>query len=234
MNFLQNIKFDFIDFLPFADRPCRAKLIPSKVWDDLDAFKNDSDGLVNYCKKWRTTIKFLKNKSKSKMSQKYVAIGGEYYERQNIILIYTRDSHFNTFAFTEESWDRFKYKFIQTLMHEFIHFMQYDRRYEEPSYCYYPYKRTNSRAKNEDRKYHSNFDEVQAYAHCVYLDIKNRFPNKDIHDLISSCQKRSPSSTLSMILKTFDYDTRNNEVFDKLYREIIRWHNRYEKQFKTA
>lgn len=232
MNFLQKINFDFIDFLPFADRPCRAKLIPSKVWEDLDAYRNDSEGLSNYCKKWRTSVKFLRNHSKSQFYKKYVAVGGEYYERQNIILIYTKD--FDNFEFTEESWSRFKYKFLQTLMHEFIHFMQYDRRYEEPSNCYYPYRRANSRAKNEERKYHSNFDEVQAYAHCIYLDLRNAKPNKDIHDLLISCKKRSSSHTLSMILRTFDYETRGNHVFDKLYREIVRWHNRYEKQFSAA
>lgn len=230
MSFLKQINFDFIDFLPFAERPCRAKFVPSKVWDDLDSYRNNSKALVNYCKKWRTAVKFVPNKSKSKFYQKYIAISGEYWERQNTIIIHS--SHFDTFKFEESSWDRFKYKFIQTLMHEFIHFMQYDRRYEEPSYCYYPYKRTRSAAKNEDRRYYSNFDEVQAYAHCIWLDIKVKCPNEEIHSLIS--KDKVPSPTLTSIFKTFDYDTSNNEVFNKLYREIIRWDNRYQKQFKSA
>lgn len=230
MSFLKQLNFDFIDFLPFAERPCRAKFIPSKAWDDLDSYRNDFEGLKNYCKKWRTLVKFIPNKSKSKTYQKYIAISGEYWERQNTIFIH--NGNFNSFEFTNDSWDRFKYKFLQTLMHEFIHFMQYDRRYEEPSYCYYPYARTRSAAKNEVRKYYSNFDEVQAYAHCIWLDIKIRYPTKEVSALIT--KGRVPSSTLTSIFKTFDYDTSNNEVFNKIYREVIRWDNRYQKQFKSA
>ena len=229
MEFVKNLSIDFIDFLPFAERPFRAKFIPSKVWIEMDGCKNNAEKLINYCKKWKTSIKFLRNPSKSKFYQEYIAVGGEYdpEQRKNTVLIYTH--HFNSFQFTERSWNRFKYKFIQTIMHEFVHFMQYDRRYDEGTAYYYPYKSSNRRRIEEDRNYYSHFDEIQAYAHCIYLDYRCKYPNKPVEELLCSCKTRSNSPTLTSILKTFDYDFRNNDCLHKLLSEVYKWHRRYER-----
>lgn len=79
------------------------------------------------------------------------------------------------------------------------------------------------------REYHSCYDEVQAYAHCIYLDYKRSRPNKDIHNLLSECRDRSNSPTLTDIFKTFDYDFRNNETLKILLKEVYRWHNKYQR-----
>ena len=113
MNFLENCDYDWLDLLNFNERPFRAKLIPSKVWKDLDRYRNDSVGLINYCKKWRTRVEFRPEKSKAKFYETHIAIGGEYgpEERQCIIQIHT--DYYDTFKFTDSSWDKFKFKFIQ-------------------------------------------------------------------------------------------------------------------------
>ena len=227
MNFLETCKFDWIEILNFYERPFRAKLIPAKVWKDLDKYKNDSQGLINYSKKWRTSIKFFKNKSKAKCWSEYIAIGGEYWDKRCEIHIYSKN--YDTFKFTEDSWEKFKYKYIQVLMHELVHFMQYDRRDEEPTRRYYKWKKSHSIKLDETREYHSSYDEVQAYAHCIYLDYKYKKPNKDIHDLLLECRDRSNSPTLTDIFKTFDYDFRNNETLKILLKEVYRWHTKYEK-----
>jgi hypothetical protein len=59
MKFFSSLTFDFVDMLNFEERPFRAKFVPAKVWDDLDAYKNDSEVLKNYFKKWRTRVVFL-------------------------------------------------------------------------------------------------------------------------------------------------------------------------------
>ena len=126
MKFLETINYDWMEMLNFHERPFRAKLIPSKIWRDLDEYENDSVGLSNYFKKWRTKIEFREPLKKNWALSKYVAIGGEYApeERQCCIQIYTYD--FNKHEFTVNSWKKFKYRVIQTLMHEMIHFMQYE------------------------------------------------------------------------------------------------------------
>ena len=67
MYFLERATFDWMDLLNFNERPFRAKYIPAKVWKDLDRYRNDSIGLTNYFKKWRTKIQWFQEKSNAKM-----------------------------------------------------------------------------------------------------------------------------------------------------------------------
>jgi len=227
MNFLEKANFDWMDMLNFYERPFRAKLIPAKIWRDLDEYENDSAGLSNYFKKWRTRIEFREPPKKTKVWQKYVAVGGEYApdERQCAIQIYT--VNFDKHEFTQKTWDKFKYRVIQTLMHEMIHFMQYDRRYDESSNYVVPYKRVGHSLKDAERRYLSEFDEIQAYAHCVYLDFKMKKPNVPIDVLLSRCKKHRDSSTLHYFLKTFGYDFKNNISPQKIIQQVGKWDRKY-------
>jgi hypothetical protein len=227
MHFLETANYDWMGLLNFYERPFRAKLIPAKVWKDLDKYENDSLGLSNYVKKWRTKIEWIEQKSKAKVYRDFIAIGGEYSpeDRQCTLIIHSRN--FNSHIFTPESWDRFKYRFIQTLMHELIHFMQYDRRDDSYSNYVVPYKRVGHKKKDEERRYLSEFDEIQAYAHCVYLDFRVFKPNIDIDVLLSRCKRKVDSKTLHYFLKTFNYDFRNNVSPQKIVQQIAKWDRKY-------
>lgn len=229
MKFLETANFDWIGLLNFYERPFRAKLIPAKVWSDLDDYENDSKGLSNYCKKWRTKVEFRKEPSKAEMYKEYVAIGGEYDTENRQITMQLYTLNFDRHKFSPKSWDKFKYRFIQTLMHEMIHFMQYDRRNDEWSNYVLPHKKIGHLKKDAERRYLSEFDEIQAYAHCCYLDFKTYRPNIDIHTLLSRARKRKDSSTLRYILKTFNYDYKNNHAIPKLMQQIIKWDRKYQR-----
>lgn len=229
MKFLQEANFDWLDMLNFFERPFRAKLIPSKVWKDLDRYINDSKGLSNYLKKWRTRIEYLPQKSKAKVYKSYVAVGGEYSpeDRQCVIIVHC--NNFDTFQFNQDSWNRFKYKVMQVLMHELIHFMQYDRRGDEWSNYVVPYKKIGRLKIDEERRYLSEFDEIQAYAHCCWLDFKSFKPNIPVDQLLARSQKVKDSGTLHYILKTFHYDYRNNEAIPKIIQQIAKWDRKYQR-----
>ena len=223
-----------MDMLNFYERPFRAKLIPSKVWKDLDRYKNDPKGLSNYFRKWRTKVEWRPQTSKAKVYKQYIGVGGEYdpNDRQCIIQIYT--THFSTFHFDDDTWDRFKYKLIQTLTHELIHFMQYDRRYDESSNYVVPYKTVGKAIKDAERRYLSEFDEIQAYAHCVLLDFKTRKPNIPLETLITRAKKKCDSPTLKYYLKTFDNDFRNNVAIPMLLRHVAKWDRKYERVIRAS
>lgn len=233
MRFLEKSDFNWMELLNFYEPPFRAKLNPSKVWRDLDEYVNDSTGLSNYFKKWKTRLEFREPTKKA--WTKYVYVGGEYSpeDRQCTIQIYTKD--FDTHPFTDKVWAKFKYRLIQTLMHELIHFMQYDRRFDEYSNYILPHKKVGHSLKDAERKYLSEFDEIQAYAHCVYMDIKTNHPNTDITKFfsISRLKERCPSTTLKYILKTFNYDCRNNHAIPKLFQQILKWDRKYNKLNNT-
>ena len=213
--------------LNFIELPFRAKLIPSKVWKDLDRYKNDSKGLSNYFRKWRTKIQFLPEKSTPTVYKTFIAVGGEYdpEKRQCILCIHT--TKYDQFNFSEGAWNQFKYKLLQVLMHELIHFMQYDRRGDERSNYVVPYKKIGQLKIDEERAYLSEFDEIQAYAHCCWLDFKTTRPNHTVDELLArSCYKKD-SNTLHYFLKTFNYDYRNNEAIPKIIQQIGKWDRKF-------
>lgn len=230
MQFLENAKYDWMDMLNFHERPFRASFVPAKVWKDLDKYRNDSKGLSNYFRKWRTKIEWRKNPKESP----YVWVGGEYdpETRQCQLNIYTKN--YDKFKFTDSTWDRFKFKLIQTEMHELIHFMQYDRRYDEYSGYILPYRKVGHAKKNEEREYLSHFDEIQAYAHCVLLEFKCFKPNIPIETLISRAKHRRDSRCLHYILRTFNFDYKRNEAIPKLMSHILKWDRKYQKTIRAS
>lgn len=234
MKFLETADFDWMDLLNFYERPFRAKFVPSKVWRDLDNYRNDSKGLSNYFKKWRTRVEFRPQKSKAKLYDTYVAAGGEYDPNNRQCTLHIYSQNFDKFNFTDDSWAKFKYRIIQTQMHELIHFMQFDRRYDQWSNYVVPYKKVKQAKKNYEREYLSEFDEIQAYAHCVLLDFKVFRPNIPTQTLINRAKTKRDSNTLKYILKTFDYDYRNNHAIPKLMAQIVKWDRKYDRTIRAS
>lgn len=234
MKFLESANFDWMEMLNFYEPPFRAKFIPAKVWKDLDRYENDSVGLSHYLRKWRTRIEWHKEKSKAKYYESYIAIGGEYaFDERQVVLIIMTDN-FDKFNFTVKSWDRFKYKVIQVMMHELIHFMQYDRRDDQCSNYVMHYKKVGHSRKDAERAYLSEFDEIQAYAHCIWLDFKVDKPKVPLEKLLSRAHHKSDSKTLSYFLRTFDYDYKNNHAIPKIMKQIIKWDRKYDKVIKAS
>lgn len=227
MKFLETSNFNWMELLNFSEQPFRAKLIPAKVWKDMDKYKNDSVGLANYVKKWRTRIEWLPKTSSKLKSDVYISVGGEYDPHGRRITISVYEMDFNKFHFTKASWIRFKFRFIQTLMHEMIHFMQFDRRDDQWSSYVIPYKKVGDKEKNSHRRYLSNFDEIQAYAHCVYLDFRMRRPTIDLNTLLKRHKKKKDSNTLHYFMSTFNYDFKHNPATKKIIQQIAKWDRKY-------
>lgn len=229
MNYLEHADYDWMELLNFYSIPFRAKFVPSKIWNDLDKYRNDSVGLGNYVKKWRTKLEWRKEPRKAKKYLTGVSIAGEYdiEKRQCAIIIYT--DYFDKFPFTDKTWDNFKYRFITCLQHEIIHYMQYDRRDDQWSHYVVPYKKAHSKRKNNEREYLSEFDEIQAYAHCILMDFKLRRPHMDVETLLNRCKTHRDSRTLHYFLSTFDYDFKNNAAIPKLMQQIVKWDRKYKR-----
>ena len=234
MRFLENANFNWMEILNFHERPFRAKFIPAKIWRDLDRYRNDGKGLSNYFRKWRTRIEFRPEPSNAKMYEVYLATGGEYDPNTRQCTIHIYSSNYNKHKFTSASWDKFKYRLLQIQMHELIHFMQYDRRCDIWRNYIVPFKRVKQQKKNDERKYLSEFDEIQAYAHCVYLDFKTFRPNIPVEELLSRAKGYKDSKTLHYFLKTFDYDYKNNVAVPKIMQQVIKWHRKYEKTIRAS
>lgn len=227
MKYLQSLDFDFIEFLNFEEKPFRAKFNPSKVWDDLDRYKNDATGLKNYFKKWRFRIVFQKEK---RLTSK-ISVGGGYYtdeERLELDIWTSPDTDYKKYKFSNATWNRFKFRLIQVAMHEIIHCRQYYGKHEDYTKGKVYYKKTGIAKIDDNRDYHAGLDEIEAYAHCVFLDFKMRKPNIPVVELIRHAGKHSVSKNLAGIQKVFRTD-KYNAVVPLLLRKILTWDRKYSK-----
>lgn len=218
--------------LNFEELPFRAKFIPSKVWDDLDQYKNDATGLKNYFKKWRFRINFKEEKKPCKR----VAIGGWYLldeARSELDIWHSPETTFNKYKFTDASWARFKFRVIQVAMHEIIHCRQYYGKHEDFTKGKVSFKKTGIKKIDNNRDYHAGKDEIEAYAHCVYLDFKMRRPNIPVAELIRHAKTYKVSKNLTGIQKVFQTD-KHNEVVPLLLRKILTWERKYQRTERSV
>jgi hypothetical protein len=225
MRYIQSLDFDFVDMLNFDDRPFRAKFVPAKIWNDLDKYKNDATGLRNYFKKWRFRIVWHYEEKPTKN----IAVGGGYWTDKGCsdLDIWTSpETDYNHYKFTDATWARFKYRVIQVAMHELIHCKQYYGKDEEYCASKVYYAKTGIERIDNTRDYHAGRDEIEAYAHCVYLDFKNKRPTISVAELIRHAKTYKVSKNLSGIQRIFRTD-RHNEVIPLLLRKILVWERKY-------
>ena len=225
MKFFSSLTFDFIDMLDFEERPFRSKFIPAKVWDDLDTYMNDSEGLRNYFKKWKTSVKF--QDPYPKKEGKYIPVGGWYLPDTNRCVIDIYTTNYDKFQFTDKSWKRLKYKIIQVIMHEFVHCRQYMNKGEDYCASVVKFHKTGISKIDDNRHYHSGRDEIDAYAHCIYLEYKVFKPSLSIIELIRRARSKKDSVTFNGIIRVFGNDPRNNFALPLLARKILKWERRY-------
>lgn len=232
MKYLQSLDFDFMELLNFEELPFRAKFIPSKVWVDLDKYKNDATGLRNYFKKWRFRIVFHKEKRPTKR----ISVGGGYYTNEvklELDIWTSPETTYEKYKFTDAVWDRFKFRMIQVAMHEIIHCRQYFGKHEDFCKGKVYFKKTGNKKIDDNREYHAGKDEIEAYAHCVYLDFKTKCPNTPIATLIRYAKTYKVSKNLSGIQKVFQTD-KHNEVIPLLLRKILVWERKYHRKERSV
>lgn len=201
------IKADFIKILEFDKRPFRASFVASVIFDDLDRCKHDSAALVNYFKKFKTKISFLNN-------DKILTVGGEFCETGQMHIIVFGD--YDNYKYEDGDWHMFKFRLVQTLMHELIHWSQYDvRGHGESTMLKY-------NSKHDEAAYYSSVDEVKAYAHCALMEIYREYPNEPIKTTL----EHYCGETYEFISQKVFLDT--DELILKRYKkEILRWAKLY-------
>jgi hypothetical protein len=219
--FIQTLNFDFIEFLKFESRPCRAKFIPAKVWTDLDKYRGMGEHLSNYFKKWKTKVVYRRDRK----ATEFALVGGEYdFDDDYMELQIYTSSPYCVYEWNDVTWDRFKYKIIQTMMHEFVHYMQFTNRNDPYRNYTVNWRRSGKQKIDVDREYYSSIDEIQAYAHCVLLDYHIYSSEKRLADFLNQ-KNRNPSPTLREIFKIF----KGSDVttIRKIREHTLRWDKRY-------
>ena len=186
-------------------------LIPAKIYRDLETYRKRPEKIKRYLKaNFGASFHIVPSKD--------VMVSGEFDDLKECIII---TAHLPK-VLKDKDWVYFKNEVVITLMHEYIHFMQYIYSDSMPDLVLLHKESVNSKIE-EEREYYSTWIEIQAYAHCILCEFKNNDLNKTCIEQIRA--KRCTSPTLKRYRKVFngfDYPIRY------LYREILRWERRYE------
>ncbi len=208
--FITNYRENFVDLLN-VDLP---RLVPAELWVKLDKYRNNIAGLK----------RFLARNYKVKVVHQtillYFLISGEFDHLENRITVFIDSSP----DLTDAQWRAFKFELIITIMHEYVHYMQWTF-HEDQFETVLLHKETPNEELQEQRDYYAAWDEIQAYAHCIYMEMKDRNGHKSVADML-----QHPTSYYSPTLRHikslfdgFDYPIRY------LYREVLRWEKRYDR-----
>lgn len=193
---------DFIEILKFKKRPFRAKFNPQTVFLSLDRYKNNIQGLRHYLRQFKVSVE--------RESDRVITVGGEFDFVKGRIVLYLYGDY-ESRKFTKNEWEMFKFRVIQTLMHEIIHWRQFEKRGHNHS------KICNFVSEHKEAPYHSLKDEIQAYAHCIFLE--NLRDNDESYG----------GETYNHIFHTvFDHNPKN-EALSMILEEIRRWKRLYSK-----
>lgn len=203
----------------------RFAFVPSKIWSELDQYKNNPFSLQLYTQRKfgaRTTFK----ESAAKYIE-YPAVAGEYdpYDDEIILEVQVSRDQFSRYAFPEGSWEKFKFAFMQTLMHEMVHYRQwkYERAIWDATVSHEAHANT---VKNDNRQYMASRNEIQAYAHCAWLELKSNYKNFDMRKL-ESVKRKVRSDAIRRYMRAFNLTDMSHPVTQILIEEIRAWDQKY-------
>lgn len=179
----------------------------------------DTIALNKYFSKWRTKFQFEEH---SKLRNQDIVVSAQYDYEVNSILIFVSSKKGIKFVnMTDAKKSKLGYDIILAVMHEMVHRKQFHHRHDYNDY-HYEFRKTGDKKLDQEYTYYSDVDEVFAYAHCIYSELKTEYPDLSIAEILKKRKLHSP------ILATYrEMYTNNSDTFSQLIREIFRWERKY-------
>jgi hypothetical protein len=131
---------------------------------------------------------------------------------------------------TEDRWHMFKFRIIQTLMHELIHQIQYQIRDGENidgRLCYRS-KELRKRRK-EYQEYLGDYDEIQTHSHDLYMEMKQYYPGLTVDEIFSLPSTYFTPNDVTTLYSYYREFKHNKKVapIKKLKQFTKEWHEFY-------
>lgn len=152
------------------------------------------------------------------------SVGGSFdieRKRQSIEL----DLFFRTKTFKWDDHNKQEFKFLvsQVLQHELIHRYQHTSRPDNYQSILYFSIESNRHGDQKELDYLSEFDEIEAYAHDIALEIC-RYYKEDPYEVLKTINRRRKIQTWTMYKRAFknceDWSPVRNKLLGKVYRWI--------------
>lgn len=211
--YLQSLNIDFNNLLGLGGKP----FIPSTVFTYL--IERDYTAIKRYLNKWGITVSFNTDK---KLRKRDVVISGEYdCEKDKVVIFITTNRGMCYVNYNLYKRVKTVSEIIITIMHELIHRKQFEYR-GTLNDKHYLFQRTGDPKMDEEYEYLSDTDEVPAFAHCVYTELKMQCPDQPIRKILHT--KRVKSGVLEMYKSMYKS---NSDTMVELYRALMRWERLY-------
>lgn len=137
-------------------------------------------------------------------------------------VIFNFSSHSNEVFFDNLEWQKFKFQISQVIHHESIHQSQYQYRSFIEDNTKIDFRLLQDTL-DEERSYLSDYDEIDAYAHDIAMEIKFHYGHLDpytVLDTISQKRKLSSYKYYAKIFKGCDWSNIKKRLLSKTYKWI--------------
>lgn len=125
------------------------------------------------------------------------------------------------FRLKKENWEDFKFSLSQVIQHETLHQLQWFHREPCNENMHLDFRNMIG-AKEEEREYLSDLDEIDAYGHDIAMEIKYFYPRKDPYEVLKNISKCRKLWSYTYYKKTFK-GCEWSEVKNRLLKKTFLW-----------
>lgn len=218
MRYLETLNNDFNEMLGLEGKP----FIPSTVF--AKCVDKEFSQLKRYLTRLGINLSFVTDK---KLRRQDVIVSGEYDFEIDKITVFIH-TYKGTVGVRYNRYKKIKTvsEIILTVMHELIHRKQFMHR-GTLNDKHYIFSRTGDKNVDEQYEYYSDTDEVPAFAHCAYTELKMNHPELPIGKILK--MRKKYSSVLDVYKAMYKSDS---DTMVEFYKAIFRWERLYN-EFNT-
>lgn len=136
------------------------------------------------------------------------------------IILNFSSKHYD-FRLAPEGWEEFKFLISQTIQHETIHQIQWEKKPEETEYVHLDFRNLVG-PDDEEKEYLAEPDEIDAYAHDIAMEIKFFYPKQNPYHVLKTINRRKKLYSYSYYKRVFKKDDWSG-IRAKLLKKTYNW-----------
>ena len=128
------------------------------------------------------------------------------------------------FIIDEHNWSEFRFQLSQVLQHELLHRSQSERRQhiDNPFTLYFDVK-ASKKADKDQMDYLAEFDEIDAYAHDIAMEIRYFYPRRNPYDVLRNIHRCRKVWSWRYYARSFRHSADWSEVRNRLLKKTYQW-----------
>ena len=169
----------------------------------------------------------IKKQHDANLDWQSIAVSGLFdsqIQRRNITLFLHFSWGSEWFRISEKNWKELRFQLSQCVQHELIHRRQasYRQHLDDEYALYYDVKTSNSLDK-QNMDYLAEFDEIEAYAHDIAMEIREFYPRTNPYQVLRTINRRKRIWSWTYYQRSFKNSEDWSEVRQRLLKKTYQW-----------